>query len=77
MPAATLTSKGQITIPKPVREALKLETGDRVEFLVAADGTVTIWPVIEDVTTLKGMLKKPSRRVTIEEMNQAIRNRRS
>lgn len=77
MPAATLTSKGQITIPKPVREALKLETGDRVEFLVAADGTVTIWPVIEDVTTLKGMLKKPSRRVTIEEMNQAIRDRRS
>lgn len=77
MPAATLTSKGQITIPKPVREALKLETGDRVEFLVAADGTVTIWPVIEDVTTLKGMLKKPSRRVTIEEMNQAIRNRGS
>ncbi len=77
MPAATLTSKGQITIPKPVREALKLETGDRVEFLVAADGTVTIWPVIEDVTTLKGMLKKPLRRVTIEEMNQAIRNRGS
>lgn len=77
MPAATLTSKGQITIPKPVREALKLETGDRVEFLVAADGTVTIWPVIEDVTTLKGMLKKPLRRVTIEEMNQAIRDRRS
>lgn len=77
MPAATLTSKGQITIPKPVREALKLETGDRVEFLVAADGTVTIWPVIDDVTTLKGMLKKPLRRVTIEEMNQAIRNRGS
>lgn len=77
MPAATLTSKGQITIPKPVREALKLQTGDRVEFLVAADGTVTIWPVIDDVTTLKGMLKKPLRRVTIEEMNQAIRNRRS
>ena len=77
MPAATLTSKGQITIPKPVREALKLQTGDRVEFLVAADGTVTIWPVIDDVTALKGMLKKPSRRVTIEEMNQAIRSRGS
>ena len=77
MAVATLTSKGQITIPKPVREALKLETGDRVEFLVSADGTVTIWPVTEDVTTLKGMLPTPSRRVTVEQMNQVIRNRRS
>ena len=77
MPVATVTSKGQITIPKSVRDTLKLETGDRVEFLVAADGTVTIWPVTEDVTTLKGMLRKPTRAVTIEEMNRVIRKRGS
>ena len=73
MAVATLTSKGQITLPKPIREALKLQIGDRVEFLVGADGTVTVWPVTEDVTTLKGMLAKPKRAVSVEAMNRAIR----
>ena len=77
MPVATMTSKGQITIPKTVREALNLETGDRVEFLIDSDGSVTIWPVTADVTTLKGMLPKPKRPVTVEAMNRAIRTRDS
>ena len=72
-----MTSKGQITIPKTVREALNLETGDRVEFLIDSDGSVTIWPVTADVTTLKGMLPKPKRPVTVEAMNRAIRTRDS
>lgn len=74
---ATLTSKGQITIPKSIREVLKLETGDRVEFLVGADGGVTVWPVTENVSTLKGMLAKPKRPVSVEELNRAIRRGRS
>jgi len=72
---ATLTSKGQITLPKPVRDALELRTGDRVEFLIGADGTVTVLPVTSDVRALKGLLRKPHQPVSIEEMNQAIRAR--
>ncbi|MCA9457205.1 MAG: AbrB/MazE/SpoVT family DNA-binding domain-containing protein, partial [Nitrospira sp.] len=45
MPVATLTSKGQITLPKKIREQLKLQPGDRVEFLVGTDGRITVWPV--------------------------------
>jgi AbrB family looped-hinge helix DNA binding protein len=62
---ATLTSKGQITIPKPVREALHLRTGDRVEFVLEADGTVRMFPVTSSVNALKGMLPKPGKPVSL------------
>jgi AbrB family looped-hinge helix DNA binding protein len=75
MPVATMTSKGQVTMPKAVREQLKLKPGDRVEFLISDDGRVTVWPVTEDVTTLKGMLPKPKRTVTLQEMREAIKKR--
>ncbi len=42
MPSAKLTSKGQITIPKEVREALGLRTGDRLAFRLQQDGTVVV-----------------------------------
>ena len=42
MPEATLTSKGQVTIPKAVRDHLKLEAGARVDFIITADGTVLL-----------------------------------
>ncbi len=56
MPQATLTSKGQITVPKPIRQHLKLKAGDRLVFLVGADGTVNIKPLTAPVTILKGMV---------------------
>ena len=76
MAAATLTSKGQITIPKSVRDALNLQPGDRVEFLVDDAGHVTVVPVTHDIKSLKGMLPKPARPVTVEEMNRVIRKRK-
>ncbi len=75
MTEATLTSKGQITVPKVIRERLHLKPGDKVEFLVDAEGHVTIVPVTEDVTSLKGLVPKPAKPVSIEEMNAAIRRR--
>ena len=75
MPVATVTSKGQITLPKEIRDALELQAGDRVEFLIGADGTVTIWPATADVKTLKGILPRPKRAVSIEEMNRVVRSR--
>ena len=72
---ATLTSKGQITIPKAVRDALHLRTGDRLDFILEADGTVRILPVKGSVKALKGILPKPARPVSLAEMEQAIRRR--
>jgi antitoxin PrlF len=67
-----VTTKGQITVPKPVREHLHLAQGDRIEFLIGVDGKVTIMAASADVRKLKGMVAKPVKPVTIAEMNQAI-----
>ena len=68
---STNSSKGQVMIPKKIRERLHLETGDRIEFLVNTDGQVTILPVTQDITRLKGIIQA-ARPVSIEEMTRAI-----
>lgn len=75
MVSAKLTSKGQITIPANVRAALGLDAGSRVEFVETGKGQFAIIAATDDVQSLKGMLKKPARPVTIEEMNVAIATR--
>lgn len=75
MATATLTGKGQITIPVEVRQALKLDTGDRVEFVEVEPGRFEIVPATRSVTALKGMFGKPQRTVSLEEMNAAIAKR--
>ena len=77
MPTSTLTSKGQMVIPKTIRDRLKLEPGDRLDFIIQEDGDVLIRPVSEDVQSLKGLLHRPGRpAVPVEKMNQVIRERR-
>ncbi|HZM96227.1 MAG TPA: AbrB/MazE/SpoVT family DNA-binding domain-containing protein [Vicinamibacterales bacterium] len=74
MPEATLTTKGQVTIPKAVRDHLKLETGARVEFVIEGDGTVVLKPLTRHVHELAGLLYRSGRRpVSIEDMNESIR----
>jgi antitoxin PrlF len=74
MPEATLTSKGQITIPKAVRDHLGLDTGARVDFVIDTDGTVVLRPVTRPVHELAGLLHQPGRRaVSIQEMDAAVR----
>lgn len=75
MHVATLTSKGQTTLPKSVRNRLNLKTGDRLEFVFEDDGRVTLVPATLSVKGLKGLLPKPSRSASIEKMNAAIRKR--
>lgn len=78
MAAATLTSKGQITIPVQVRTALGLDAGDRIEFVETAKGQFAIVPANRSVRELKGMLRvKRHKPVSIEEMNKAIARRAS
>jgi antitoxin PrlF len=74
--AATITSKGQITIPIQVRTALGVDTGDRIEFVEIEKGQFVIVPINRSVRDLKGMLRVKGRKpVSIEEMNRAIARR--
>lgn len=75
MATATLTSKGQITIPADVRHDLKVAAGDRVEFIQIGPGRYEFVAATRSVTELKGMFGKASRKVSIEEMKAAIARR--
>jgi antitoxin PrlF len=76
MATATVTSKGQITIPSQVRNALGLEAGDRVEFVEQGKGQFAIVAATRSVQELKGRFQSRRRKpVTIEEMNAAIEKR--
>lgn len=72
MSTATLTSKGQVTIPARVRAALGLESGSRIEFIETANGEFLIIPSTSSILELKGMLRKPAKAVSIDDMNMAI-----
>ena len=69
---ATITSKGQVTLPKAIRDRFHLEPGDRIEFILERDDILRVEPVTEPVTQLKGMLPKPAVPVTLQEMDEAI-----
>ena len=73
MSTAVVTSKGQITIPKPVRDGLGVESGDRVEFVEREPGVYTVVAATRDIRDLKGMIPKPAKPVSVEDMNKAIR----
>jgi AbrB family looped-hinge helix DNA binding protein len=75
MSTSTLTSKGQITIPKDIRKQLNLHSGDRLEFVIDEDGRVLVLSASIDASESAGMLKSPARPVSVEEMNRAIRKR--
>ena len=75
MSTSTLTSKGQTTIPKDIRERLNLQPGDRLEFVIDEDGRVLVLPASIDASELTGMLKPPAKPVSVEDMNRAIRKR--
>ena len=75
MSVTTLTSKGQTTIPKDIRDHLGIEAGDKLRFLVETDGRVVILPATLSVRDLKGSLPKPPRPVSFGDMDAAIRKR--
>jgi antitoxin PrlF len=78
MPEATITSKGQITIPIRVRQALGVDSGDRIEFVELEKGRFAIMAATRSVQELKGLFRgKRGKPVSIEEMNAAIARRAS
>lgn len=72
MPAAKITSKGQITLPKAVREALGIGPGDRVDFVQMADGNFAVLPATQPVKRLKGIIPRPKKPVSLQDMDAAI-----
>jgi len=72
MTTATLSSKGQITIPIEVRTDLKVNTGDRVEFVQIAPGRYEFVAATRDITELKGMFGPAQQRVSLEDMDAAV-----
>ena len=72
MPTATMTTKGQITIPAIVRAALGVEAGDRVEFVQIEPGRFELVAATHSIKELKGLVRRPATPVTIEAMNKAI-----
>lgn len=72
MPTATLTSKGQITIPLAVRTALGLHTGTKLDFVVEEDGFKVV-PLRNAATTLKGRFAgRVAQTVSLAAMDEAI-----
>ncbi len=75
MATATVTSKGQVTIPIEIRRLLELKPGDKITFVAGGGRGVRIYAKNQSVKRLKGMFGKFPRTVSIEEMNEAIAER--
>jgi len=72
MATATVTSKGQITIPAEVRKALRLEPGTQVQFFAGENGEWIFRPRTGSIWDLRGCVPSLGRAVSIEEMNEAV-----
>lgn len=72
MPTATVTSKGQITLPAEVRRSLGLKPGSRVAFVLVDEGTYELVPATGTVRSLRGRVPSPATPVTVEQMEAAV-----
>ena len=76
MASATITTKGQITIPKAIRDSLMLSAGDKIEFVVIDKREALIRPVSKKVDDVFGLLHKHDRKaISVEKMNKIIRQK--
>ncbi len=69
---ATVTSKGQVTLPAEARRRLKISPGSKLEFIVIDQERLEVIPVVETVTSLKGMVPKPKKTLSLADMEKAI-----
>jgi antitoxin PrlF len=76
MARATITNKGQITIPREIRDHLRLKPGDKIEFVIQPDGAVRLEALSVSIRSLEGSLRGyVKKRVTVEDMRKSVRNR--
>ena len=70
-----ITSKGQVTIPEPIRGALRLQPGDRLEWKTRENGVIELRRMSDDLDGLVGVLGEPRKKLTIDEMDAALKSR--
>lgn len=76
MPLSTITSKGQVTLPKAVRQSLGLQPGDKIEFVVTENGQVLVRPITRKVDEVFGKLHRSGRKAaSVEVMDDAIKKK--
>jgi antitoxin PrlF len=75
MALATMTTKGQVTIPKDVRESLHLHSGDKIEIVISKAGEAVMRPIITKVDDMFCKLKTDKKTVSVEEMNQILKQK--
>ncbi len=73
MPSSRITSKGQLTLPREIRDKLRVGPGDRVSFVERPDGSIAVEPETVDLFTLRGLFKPKVRGVTLADMDRAVR----
>ena len=74
MAQSIITSKGQVTIPKKVREELHLQRGDKVDFILKDDGCAILQPMAESVKDVFGMLaREGGKSFSIDEINAQLK----
>ncbi|MEA5512987.1 AbrB/MazE/SpoVT family DNA-binding domain-containing protein [Nodularia sp. UHCC 0506] len=74
MADATITTKGQVTIPKEIRDYLNLDAGSKVDFVIDENGIVKLIPLNVPIQSLSGILYRPGMKsASLEEMETAIR----
>jgi AbrB family looped-hinge helix DNA binding protein len=69
---AVMTSKGQVTIPVAIRHKLRLKTGDSLDFVLSKDERLEIIPTRMPVQSLKGLVPRPKRAISLKEMEAVI-----
>ena len=70
---ATLTTQGQITLPKPIRDQLGLDAGSTLDFHLLPDSTILVRQVKPDARRLRGLLKSPhAQALTVQQMDEAV-----
>ena len=70
---ATVTVKGQVTVPKAIRDHLKIESGTQLDFKLNDDGSISVRSLKRSALSIVGLLRRPGRpAVTVEQMNQAV-----
>jgi AbrB family looped-hinge helix DNA binding protein len=75
MALATLTGKGQVTIPKVIRDSLQLQAGDKVEFVLSDAKEALFRPVTKKVDEVFGRLYRPGRKASVEQMDAGIKRK--
>lgn len=72
MATATMTSKGEVTIPVAVRRRLRLTAGSKIDFIENKDGELVLKPRTGDIRRLRGIVKYDGPPLSIEEMDEAV-----